>query len=81
MLAVRDGWLLASFSGDELAPVELGVGGTEPEQWRPAFLDWADGERVAMVRAPTPGGHVQVWLRTPTSTALVGRITLPEVGS
>lgn len=71
---VRDGWLLVDYAGPEMATIEVGVGRNEAEVWRPAFLDWVDGKRVAKVR-PYAGDRPVVWLRVNGNSARVGKAT------
>lgn len=54
-----DGWLRVPYSGDELAPIQIGIDGV----LHPAYRDWAaDGTRVVQVRAgeDTPGRAITV---------------------
>ena len=73
---LEDGWIRVRYDGPELARVEIGVGDTEPRQWRPAFLNTVGTERVAQVR-PTGFGFAQasqIWLRVNGASTLVGRL-------
>ncbi|SET43719.1 hypothetical protein [Nonomuraea wenchangensis] len=67
------GWLTVPYSGHDLSRVFIAVG--DPNDWRPAFLDWADGERVAKIRPPAPTGKaVKVWLKVNDSVTEVGKV-------
>lgn len=73
--AVRDGWLTVPYSGPELVVIEVGVGQADHIEWRPAFLDWVGGKRVAKIRPPT-SGTVAVWLRTGGVQTRVGKTVI-----
>jgi hypothetical protein len=47
---LRDGWLTVPYAGPELTLIEIQVGAT----WYPAYLDWDQGRRIAMIRPPAP---------------------------
>ena len=49
-----EGWLTVPWDGPELAVVEIGVNGF----FQAAFLDFEDGQRIAMIRHPAPPGSV-----------------------
>lgn len=73
---VRDGWLTVHYDGHDLARVHLAVG-QQPDDWKPAFLDWVDGKRVAKIRPPSPTGKtVGVWLRVGDAVTSNGRVVL-----
>jgi hypothetical protein len=55
---LADGWIVASYDGRDMATVHMAVAG----EWRPAFRDWHDGQRVAKVRPPAAHGRVNVRL-------------------
>lgn len=72
--SIRDGWLTVPYTGHDLATVHIAVG--DRNTWQPAYLDWADGERVAKIRPPqTPGRTLSVWLRVGEAVTPAGRIT------
>lgn len=66
-IRVADGWVCVPYTGPDLATVHLAVAaGPEPAdgEWRPAFLDWLDGERVAKIRTtPDLPRRLRVWRR------------------
>ncbi|MFF4779397.1 hypothetical protein ACFY05_41940 [Microtetraspora fusca] len=74
--AVRDGWVVVSpYEGPELAPISIAVG--SQDEWKPAFLDWVDGARVAKIRQPAPTGRpAQVWLRVGETVTSAGKVTI-----
>jgi hypothetical protein len=62
-----DGWLCVPYDGPDAAPVHLAVTGRgeQPTQWFAAFLDYADGVRVAKVRPPASvPPRATVWVQT-----------------
>lgn len=76
---LADGWLLVPYDGPELAQVRIGTGRREPDEWKPAYLDWHDGRRVAKVRPPVSSGQptpVQVWTRLNGVVATAGHVTI-----
>lgn len=72
--SIRDGWVVVPYTGHDLATVHIAVG--DRNDWRPAFLDWVDGQRVAQIRPPAVRGQVGVWLRVGETVTPAGRITL-----
>jgi len=76
--SIRDGWLVVPYSGHDLATVHIAVGQRPAgEDWRRAFLDYADGARVAKIRPPAPTGRaMSVWLRVGDVVMNAGRVTL-----
>lgn len=69
---MRNGWLLVDYSGPELVLIEIGTG-TGETIWKPAYLDWVDGQRVAKIRPPVTG-TTPVWLRCRDVVTRVGRV-------
>jgi hypothetical protein len=55
---LTDGWLEVPYRGRDMATVHMAVAG----EWRPAFRDWHDGQRVVKVRPPATHGRVSVRL-------------------
>lgn len=73
---IRNGWLIVPYSGPELARVFIAVG-DRADAWRPAYLDWHDGRRVAKVRPPEPTGRARaVWLRIDDTATRIGKVVL-----
>jgi hypothetical protein len=73
---VTNGWLVVPCSGPELTKIEVGIqSGSGAPVWRPAFLDWEDGQRVAKVRTPAGFGArpVTVLVRVNGSETVAGR--------
>jgi len=71
---IRDGWLVVPFSGNEFDPVHMAVGNQSPKDWKPAFLDWLDGHRVAKIRPPERTGRaLGVWLRVGSNVTHLGK--------
>ena len=70
-----DGWLVVDYDGPELTVVEIGYSTIGQPEWRPAFLDWLDGKRVAKIRPPVTG-VVYVWLRARGRTRRAGKVAL-----
>ena len=62
----RPPWLRVAYQHDpaDLSTVELAVSRREPAEgdWRPAFRDTVDGQRVVCIRAEV-GRSDRVWLR------------------
>lgn len=76
--AIRDGWVVVPYSGHDLATVHIAVAQRPVEDdWRPAFLDYDGGQRVAKIRPPQAANRqVSVWLRVGDVVTPAGRITL-----
>lgn len=72
MAELRDGWIIVPYGGSDMARVEIGVGQAGGEEWRPAFLDWVDGQRVAKVRPLEHGGPV--WIRVNGTAVEAGAV-------
>ncbi|TDE40487.1 hypothetical protein E1295_31810 [Nonomuraea mesophila] len=71
------GWLVVPYAGPELGRVHIATGRHQADEWKPAYLDYLDGERVAKVRPPAPTGHpVQVWIRVNGAATAVGHVTI-----
>jgi hypothetical protein len=69
---LHDGWLVVPYSGHDLSRVYIAAG-SRPEEWHPAFLDWADGQRVAKIRPPDfTGNPVAIWLKVGESITGAG---------
>lgn len=69
---IIDGWLVVPYSGHDMASVYLNVGG----EWKPAFLDWHNGKRVAKVRFPaTASRSSSVVIRINDAESTIGRIS------
>ncbi len=70
---IADGWLVVPYDGNELT-VYIAVSDNQPtdDDWRPAYRDWLDGQRVAKVRPAGARGHV--WLRAVGQVERVGRV-------
>lgn len=66
------GWLTIPYSGHDLAKVEIDTG----QGWRPAFLDWYDGARVAKIRPPRTTGLVKVRIRVNGHASDAGRVVV-----
>ena len=78
---VSDGWLRVSYDGPELVAVYMATGARPPkgeDEWKPAFLDWHEGQRVAQIRVhgARPGQVVQVWLKVDGNITNVGSVRL-----
>jgi hypothetical protein len=74
---LANGWLVVPFAGPEMARVEIGTGRHRADIWRPAYLDFHDGQRVAKVRPPAATGQpVQVWTRINGVVAHAGHVTI-----
>jgi len=78
---VCDGWLRVPYDGPELVPIYVATGPRTPageDGWKPAFLDWHEGRRVAQIRVPAsrPGQVVKVWLRVDGNITNVGSVRL-----
>lgn len=78
---VRDGWLIVNpYPEPETAAnwIAATPSPSPQEDWKPAFLDWENGVRVAQIRPPAEhsGRLVNVWLRRGTSVTKVGRVRL-----
>lgn len=73
---IVDGWLVVPYSGPELVPVAILIGGDRC----PAFLDWHGGERVAKIRPPTGvRGVCRVEVQTGDNPPIrIGHIRLPR---
>ncbi len=69
---LTDGWLVVPYRGPDMATVHLAVGG----EWRPAFRDWHNGQRVAKVRPPVTRGRVSVRLSVDGQITDLGWIRL-----
>ncbi len=66
--ALAAGWLTVPYSGTDATLVEIAVTRSVDADtvWTPAFLDYADGVRVAKVRPPAAAADLMppsVWLR------------------
>lgn len=72
---MHDGWLVVPYSGHDLARVYISAGQRQDE-WKPAFLDWVDGKRVAKVRPDGLSGAVWVWLKVNGTVAQAGKVTI-----
>ncbi len=72
---IDGGWLAVPYSGHDLSQVFISVG--DQSDWRPAFLDWSDGNRVAKIRTPEASGKaMKVWLKVNGSVTNAGKIIL-----
>jgi hypothetical protein len=69
---VSDGWLVVPYDGDDRATVEISV---QPNVWLPAYLDYADGQRVAKVRPPAGLTAATVSLRINGTVSTAGWLT------
>jgi hypothetical protein len=60
-----NGWLVVDYDGADSATIHIAAAASSPgdDDWRPAFRDYVDGQRVVQVRPPNLTGRVLVWLR------------------
>jgi hypothetical protein len=71
--SIFNGWVTVPYSGHELAPVYIAI--DDREDWKPAFLDWENGKRVAKVRPPSSTGKpMSVWIKANGYISSAGRI-------
>lgn len=69
------GWVCVPYSGHDMSQVYIAVG--DQEHWRPAFLDWSNGVRVAKIGEPERTGRaVTIWLKVNGSVISAGKIIL-----
>lgn len=74
---VHGGWIVTPYTGSELAQVHMAFGDRQPGEWKPAYLDYADGQRVGKVGLPEPTGKpARVWLRVNGVATPVGTVSL-----
>ena len=69
-----NGWLEVPYDGSDRAQVAISA---EPDVWRPAFLDYTDGQRVAKVRPPTGPRVAEVKLRVSGAVTPHGWLRIP----
>jgi hypothetical protein len=72
---VYEGWICVPYEGADLAKVELAVGDAR----EPAYLDWANDQRVAKLRPAHvgyPEGTVTVRLYVDGVVSGEGRVTV-----
>lgn len=57
----KNGWLMVVYTGPEMLSIEINSGGT----WVPAYLDYDQGARIAMIPTMLPEGQTaNVQIRT-----------------
>lgn len=80
---LEDGWIRVPFSGADLSRVEIAVGESRPEVWKPAFLNTVGDERVAQVRPDglTNTSRLKVWIRVDGVPVLYGALGDPSTQS
>ena len=72
---LHDGWLVVPYGGHDLARVYICAGQRQGD-WRPAFLDRVDGQRVAKIRPAGLSGVVWVWLKVGGTVSQMGKVTV-----
>jgi hypothetical protein len=71
---LHDGWVAIPFGGDERAHIQIAVG--DQNDWKPAYRDFLDGDRVVKIRPPARTGKNMVWLSVDGRVTQLGVITL-----
>lgn len=75
MIRMVNGWLVVPYAGPELTTIELATGRGGPGEFRGAFLDYVNGERVAKIRPTEPvSSRTTVWLRVSGVVTPAGRV-------
>jgi hypothetical protein len=62
---IVNGWLVVPYGGTDFSKVFMAMA-QQPEgvDWKPAYLDYEGGQRVAKIRPPqTEGRALRVWLK------------------
>ncbi|MDQ3343840.1 MAG: hypothetical protein M3524_09755 [Actinomycetota bacterium] len=69
------GWVVVDYAGSDGATIHLAVGSAD--DWRPAFRDYENGQRVVQVRPPADlAGRALVWLRVDGAVTGPGAVNL-----
>lgn len=74
---IRNGWLLVDTDSTDEARVEIALAGARTSKaFAPAFRDYDEGRRVAMVRMPPATGRLAVYVRVDGVETMAGMLTL-----
>lgn len=70
---LHEGWLCVPYDGPDAALVRIGIGPYgETPTWTAAFLDYANGVRVAKIRATVGENSRQVLLEVAGGVTVIG---------